>query len=111
LKWIVTHTEGVGVVHIWRRSCGDGKVNWLSLQDASNIGHLAFTKYVQLLKIFNYSICIYAHVVVIVPSNVLEVDQLKVSMNVTAFSSHLKCVIFNPTYIFAIAIILELWVE
>jgi len=38
----------------------------------------------------------YAHVVILLPSNVLEVDQLKFSMNVTAFSSHLKCVVLNP---------------
>jgi len=26
----------VGFVQFWRGSCGDGNVNWLSLQDASN---------------------------------------------------------------------------
>ena len=35
---------------------------------------------------------------ILIPSNVFEVDQLKLSMNVTLLSSHLKCVVFNPTH-------------
>ena len=35
---------------------------------------------------------------ILIPSNVFEADELKCSMNVTLLSSHLKCVVFNPTH-------------
>ena len=35
---------------------------------------------------------------ILIPSNVFEADELKLSMNVTLLSSHLKCVVFNPIH-------------
>ena len=60
--------------------------------------HLAKTY----IALWEFEICYQLRLIyisfILIPSNVFEADELKLSMNVTLLSSYLKCVVFNPTH-------------